>query len=633
MKPPEAVEWLGTVFGAAPDPLSRGERAIVRAIAVVVALSRLPAVARSPWDWDEMLFSLGVRQFDVTRHHPHPPGFPLFVGAGKLLHLTGLDEFRALQLLGLLGAMLLFPALFFFFREARASYGGALGAALLVVFSPNVWFFGGTAFSDVPSLLLATLTLAVLLRSVRHPSLFPAAAALAAFAAAIRPQNLLVALIPSIAAMVILLRPRMDPHRAVLARPRLVTSGLLLAILLLLAFYGAAAMASGGWPAYHAAVVAHGDYIRSADSFLSPARPSLWRVSDDFFVRPYRQPVLNIVLAVLGLVGLLASIRGRERIAVAVSAAAFLPVAVVSWLLLDFHSVSRFSIAWTPLPALLATTGIEALSAAIARRMAGRVSAPGGWRDKAGSQAAITVVISVIVLGGMIAWTLPALATARSTIAPPVAAVRWAGRQIDLRHATLSVAPDMSAFVQYLLPRFEFVPEKAPAPRWTSRPGWFLTDVEPKSAAIHFGRAKNALWNIARRRYFDVWLVPVRESVVFGSGWFPEEGSGTDSPYRWMSGTSRLQLPPFPGGATLFLSVATPGGLLASVTISAGGAAIERFEATPAGVEITHRFEAAETAAPLTITMQVDRTVRPSSVGASGDQRELGLRLGDLNWR
>jgi len=234
----------------------------------------------------------------------------------------------------------------------------------------------------------------------------------------------------------------------------------------------------------------------------------------------------------------------------------------------------------------------------------------------------------------MIVWTLPALSTARSTVAPPVAAVQWVGQQIAGRNATLSVSPDMSAYVQFLLPRFEFVPEKAPAPRWTSRPGWFLTDIDPRTPARHFGRPKNALWNIARQRYFDVWVVPVRESVVFGSGWFGEEGSG-GAPSRWMSGTAQMQLPPFAGGATLFLSLATPSGGTGSadVTIAANGSVVERFRATPSGVEVSHRFDERETAAPLTITIHVDRTVRPSLLGSSGDQRDLGLRLGDLNWR
>jgi len=628
---PDAGAGVRRTLSEAPAFLAPRDRAVVWTAAVAAAFSRFLAVARTPWDWDEMLFSLGVRDFDVTRHHPHPPGFPLFVGAGKVLHLAGMDEFRALQALDLFAAILLFPALFFLFREARARFGVALCAALLIVFSPNVWFFGGTAFSDVPSLALIAFALALLFRSVRNPALFPIAAGLIALAAAVRPQNLLVALIPSAVVAGFLLRSGGDPvTRGRNDRQRIVTSGLLLALIIGVGCYAGAVMASGGWPAYHAAVVAHSHYIQSADSFLSPGRPSLWRVSDDFFLRPYRQPVLNVSLALLGFIGLLASIRGRGTIPVALIASAFLPIAVISWLFLDFHSVSRFSIAYSPLPLLLAAVGIEAVSATLGSK---RV------RDRSSMQvdraaAVANVVITAILLGFMIVWTLPALAVVRSTVAPPVAAVRWMGQQIERRNATLSVSPDMSAYVQYFLPRFEFVPEKAPAPRWTSRPGWFLTDVDPKGTAKHFARFRGALWNIARQRYFDVWLVPIHDSVLFGSGWFGEEGSGS-APFRWMSGTSEMQLPPFAGGATLFLSLATPAGGDGSavVTIAANGAVVERFPATPAGVEISHRFDARETVAPIEITIHVDRTIRPSTHGVPNDQRDLGLRLGDLNWR
>ena len=52
---------------------------------VAVAITRIAALSRSMCDWDEALFCLGVRDYDVPAYRPHPPGFPLFVGAAKLL--------------------------------------------------------------------------------------------------------------------------------------------------------------------------------------------------------------------------------------------------------------------------------------------------------------------------------------------------------------------------------------------------------------------------------------------------------------------------------------------------------------------------------------------------------------------
>ena len=53
------------------------------------------------WDWDEALFCLGMRSYDVTNHHPHPPGFPVFIATAKLLRLIIPSDFRALQVINL----------------------------------------------------------------------------------------------------------------------------------------------------------------------------------------------------------------------------------------------------------------------------------------------------------------------------------------------------------------------------------------------------------------------------------------------------------------------------------------------------------------------------------------------------
>ena len=49
---------------------------------LVVAAARLLTLPRSVWEWDEILFLEGVRDFDPVRHHPHPPGYPLLIGLG-----------------------------------------------------------------------------------------------------------------------------------------------------------------------------------------------------------------------------------------------------------------------------------------------------------------------------------------------------------------------------------------------------------------------------------------------------------------------------------------------------------------------------------------------------------------------
>ena len=71
----------------AGEPLTRAHRTTLAAAAAVVAVTRLFALSRSLWDWDEVLFSLALRDFNVAAHHPHPPGFPGYVALAKVMRL------------------------------------------------------------------------------------------------------------------------------------------------------------------------------------------------------------------------------------------------------------------------------------------------------------------------------------------------------------------------------------------------------------------------------------------------------------------------------------------------------------------------------------------------------------------
>jgi hypothetical protein len=142
------------------------EKLVVVATTLLVAATRVLALARSPWEWDELAFCLGVRNYDVIHHFPHPPGFPLFIAFAKVFRFLGLPDFRALQMVVLLGAIALFPLTYLLARELGFSFGVALGGALMLVFAPNVWFYGGTAFSDIPTLALTLAACVLLLRGV-----------------------------------------------------------------------------------------------------------------------------------------------------------------------------------------------------------------------------------------------------------------------------------------------------------------------------------------------------------------------------------------------------------------------------------------------------------------------------------
>src|SRR5690242_20454093 len=51
-------------------------------LAVVTLLSRWPYRARMLYNWDAVQFALALREFDIAKHQPHPPGYLLYVALG-----------------------------------------------------------------------------------------------------------------------------------------------------------------------------------------------------------------------------------------------------------------------------------------------------------------------------------------------------------------------------------------------------------------------------------------------------------------------------------------------------------------------------------------------------------------------
>jgi hypothetical protein len=559
------------------------ERWILLAATAATAISRVFALARTPWDWDELLFMHALDRFDVAAHHPHPPGFPLYILAAKIIRKFGFGDFHALQALSVLAAILIVPAMVFLCRVLGMRFWTSLSAALILAFFPNVWFYGGGAFSDVPSMVLVIVAIALLLRG----NLLLGATALAV-AAGFRPQNLLIGAVPLVIAS------WRDKRRAPIAA--------LILIAIVGASYAVAAWLTG-WSNYLDAVREHSAYIAAVDSFRSPHRPPLWRVAAYFLVRPYRAPTINIIVTIFGTIALV-----RLRPHVRLALAAFVPFAIMAILYLDYYSTSRFSIGYAPLVALLVAEGIALVS----------------WRLEPLVAAALVVIMMI--------WTWPALAAVRHSIAPPVAAVDWLRNHADARADTIYVHAGMIPYAEWYLReyRLRYIFESAPPAAWMLRqPGWFLReDASNAVGAQNFVRPHGRLWDLVRRRYFEVSVRPVTEHVVFGAGWYDEESSAGQV-WRWMGGRSVAALPPIRGDARLTLALYAPLDALPSapaVTIRVNGAVVDRFVPAKSLVEreiVVHaRGDAVN---ELVIeTSGVVKTPR--------DSRTLGLRLNALGW-
>ena len=54
------------------------------ALAVLFLLAHLFSLPPTLEDIDSVNFALGVQDFDVARHQPHPPGYPVYIGLAKV---------------------------------------------------------------------------------------------------------------------------------------------------------------------------------------------------------------------------------------------------------------------------------------------------------------------------------------------------------------------------------------------------------------------------------------------------------------------------------------------------------------------------------------------------------------------
>ncbi len=167
-------------------------RVALGVLALIYALTHLPYLVSTLEDIDSVNFALGLRDFDVAAHRPHPPGYPAYIALGKVAVAIGRTfggdtaastiEARTLSLLALVGAVasifLLYRVLSCWSVNARPTSLETLGATsspsldllsapwrqfdaravaatALVVACPLFWYLGVRPMSDVPGFAAA----------------------------------------------------------------------------------------------------------------------------------------------------------------------------------------------------------------------------------------------------------------------------------------------------------------------------------------------------------------------------------------------------------------------------------------------------------------------------------------------
>lgn len=140
-----------------PSLLARSHANTVALAVLGIAggLSRLPFVRPTPVNWDAVQFALALDRFDLHLHQPHPPGYLLYVLAGRAANLLVGDPAVALSLLSVLFSAIAVPLFYALCKQVFEEVPVAICAALLLLGSPLALYYGATGLTYVPEMALA----------------------------------------------------------------------------------------------------------------------------------------------------------------------------------------------------------------------------------------------------------------------------------------------------------------------------------------------------------------------------------------------------------------------------------------------------------------------------------------------
>jgi hypothetical protein len=294
-------------------------RRLIQVVAALFLATHVASVAPSLEDIDSINFALGLRDFDPSKHQPHPPGSPVYIALGRatLVLVTtvrpGLDqttaEALALGLWSLIAGVVAILAAGRLFalvapERTRASFWGAA----ILASAPLFWLSGLRPMSDLPGLAAALAAQVLILQGLGDRRRLVYGALLSGVAAGIRLQT---AWLTAPLLFVSLVAQRRAGLSWLLTRP--VTACALGGLA-----WGVPLVAdSGGVERYLAALgtQAGEDFAWVNMLWLNPTPRRLAFSVYETFVLPWGPDALAAVVAVVAVIGaVLATVRDRRAL-------------------------------------------------------------------------------------------------------------------------------------------------------------------------------------------------------------------------------------------------------------------------------------------------------------------------------
>jgi 4-amino-4-deoxy-L-arabinose transferase-like glycosyltransferase len=590
-----------------------------------VAAARLLTLPRSLWEGDEVLFVKGVLFFDPLHHQPHPPGYPLLIGLGKLGNLLLHDPFASLVALSVLSSLIGYLALVDAFRRMApagpvARETVAVVGATLFHLSPAMLVYGPLALSDPPALMFLSLALAAAARlrekSGESGALRPALAVGAAASAAVgcRPQ-LALAVLPMLAVALWPARPWGNGRQSAAFLAGL---GAFAAVSLL--WFVPLVLAVGGPAGLLPFLAKQAGLVTRYDAGTTRAGSRALWVAVRFLAHPWGPRWTSLPVLGLAAAGTL-SLAAARRIGA-------LPLAVLCGVDLAFALavMNPFDAVRYALPSLL---GVAFAAAVGAEALARRARVP----------AAVWPALGLFTVG-FLAYTAPLLAARTSADSPPVQAARWIARSAP-RNGVFLVDKELAPHTSYLLRELVLRladPGLQAAGEW--RPGtpvFLLCDEESgwPGAVTFRWHDSDAYDNLTRGKLRTVSVSPIpgerRYTAVRGVEAF--EPDACAPAYRWLGPDAAIRLNVAGVPATHSGTVAVTFGLpryapspSVPVTVAVDGAA-PRVVDVPRGGSRTLILPLPAGVETDEVTFRTPVSFVPAERGMGGDRRRLAVQL------
>jgi 4-amino-4-deoxy-L-arabinose transferase-like glycosyltransferase len=311
----------------------------------------------TPFEQDEVLFLKALESYDVAKHSPHPPGYPLYVAIGRAVRWVVSDPVAALQLVSVLAAVAAVAAVWRLARRLGATSAGGVAAAAVAASIPTFTYHANVGFSDIPATAFAIAAALALVSALDRPASLPLAAAVVAAAAAVRPQ-VVVALLPLGVAAIVVAVCRHDWRPLALAVP----TGALVSV----ACWLPAIVLTGParfWQALRDASA----WVREHEATAHLPRAPLGPLAHQWLVVPFGSPALAALFWVLVAAGSAAWWRAGRRRLVTVALGCGGTYLAVCAFAFGMGEAARYALPALPFFALLAG-GVVAVGPAVQRR-------------------------------------------------------------------------------------------------------------------------------------------------------------------------------------------------------------------------------------------------------------------------